>query len=484
MNTNKLTIWHVVFGGLFVLLSIMLAYKELYMVIMAIPIALVIAYVFVFNLSKFYYLLVFLTPLSLPLKEFAGELTFDMNLPTEPMLLALLAIVIFKYIHEKDFNPKLLLHPVSMAIMVNLAWIFITSLTSTMPLVSFKFFLARLWFVGALYFLAGEIFKDKENIYKMLWAYMAGLAIVVLIVTSKNVMLGLGNKNIAHHVMNPLFKDHTSYGAVLALFFPFLVANLFQKNMTFAKRWTIIFFVVLFTTAIVLSYTRAAWLGLVFVLGVYLLVHFKIKFRTIFTVLLVIAWVGYSFSHQIINSLDRNEQDSSGNLSKHIRSITNISSDASNLERLNRWGCAFRMFKEKPLLGWGPGTYMFQYAPFQRQNEMTIISTNNADVGNAHSEYLGPLAESGLPGTLSFVAIIAVVLVYGFRVYFRLKHPKDKALIMGLVLGLITYYLHGFLNNFLDMDKATVPFWGFTAAIVMFDLYHSRKPEDLTQVNK
>jgi hypothetical protein len=34
--------------------------------------------------------------------------------------------------------------------------------------------------------------------------------------------------------------------------------------------------------------------------------------------------------------------------------------------------------------------------------------------------------------------------------------------------------VHGFLNNFLDTDKASVPFWGFTAIIVAIDLFHTR----------
>jgi len=36
---------------------------------------------------------------------------------------------------------------------------------------------------------------------------------------------------------------------------------------------------------------------------------------------------------------------------------------------------------------------------------------------------------------------------------------------------LITYYAHGLMNNFLDTDKASVPFWGFTAMIVALDFY-------------
>ena len=40
-------------------------------------------------------------------------------------------------------------------------------------------------------------------------------------------------------------------------------------------------------------------------------------------------------------------------------------------------------------------------------------------------------------------------------------------------LGLITYMSHGVLNNFLDTDKLSVPFWGFVAVIVALDIYHT-----------
>ena len=53
---------------------------------------------------------------------------------------------------------------------------------------------------------------------------------------------------------------------------------------------------------------------------------------------------------------------------------------------------------------------------------------------------------------------------------------------MAAIVGLVTYYIHGFLNNFLDTDKLSVPFWGLTAMIVAIDLY-SRREEVLPQKN-
>jgi len=140
------------------------------------------------------------------------------------------------------------------------------------------------------------------------------------------------------------------------------------------------------------------------------------------------------------------------------------------MERINRWKCAFRMFLEKPITGFGPGTYMFLYAPFQHSEDRTKISTNAADLGNAHSEYLGLLADAGLIGSLSFIAILITVLVVGFNLYNRTKNELTKETVLFLLLGLITYYLHAFLNDFLDMDKIASLFWGFIAIIVMFDI--------------
>ena len=126
--------------------------------------------------------------------------------------------------------------------------------------------------------------------------------------------------------------------------------------------------------------------------------------------------------------------------SQTCKSISNVSSDASNLERLNRWSCAWAMFLERPIAGWGPGTYQFEYAPFQTAALRTKISTNNADLGNAHSEYLGPLAEQGVLGFMSMVALLLAACQLGFKCYHTLTDPNERALALGLFLGLVTYF--------------------------------------------
>jgi O-antigen ligase len=184
---------------------------------------------------------------------------------------------------------------------------------------------------------------------------------------------------------------------------------------------------------------------------------------------------------QIMMKLEKNDTESSQDLGKHLQSVTNVSSDASNLERINRWQSALRMFRERPVFGWGPGTYMFNYAPFQFSYEKTIISTNNADGGNAHSEYIGPLAEEGVLGLLTFVWIIAVTIYTAVILFPKVKDKEVRMVLQCTMLGLITYYIHGSLNNFLDTDKASVPFWGFTAIILAIALYHEEWEKKKTE---
>jgi hypothetical protein len=35
-----------------------------------------------------------------------------------------------------------------------------------------------------------------------------------------------------------------------------------------------------------------------------------------------------------------------------------------------------------------------------------------------------------------------------------------------MILSMTTYFIHAFLNNFLDTDKAAVPIWGMCAIVI------------------
>ncbi len=473
--------WVYILGILFLAANALLTYNDNHY-LNFIPFALLAGYAAFFALDKLFLFVVFCTPISINLQELGVE-GIGLYLPTEPVLL----VIMFMYLYKLSFgkferDKRILTHPITLAILFHLVWIFLTSLTSEMPLVSFKFLLSRLWFVVPCFFFGIWFFrKDIKNMNLFLWCYIIPLTIVLLVTVAKHASHGF-SEEVGHWIMSPFFKDHTSYGAIIALFYPIVISMFFDKSKSPITRSLLFVLALIFTIALFYSYTRAAWLSVLGAGMVYLLFVFKIKFKYLMVLgLFVGSFIVANFTELSYMIQKNDAEHTTEDFGERIESMSNVSSDASNLERLNRWNCAIEMFKERPMVGWGPGTYMFQYAPFQDAADLTIISTNFGDGGNAHSEYLGPLSEQGVLGMLAIFFIVGTIFYRASKLYIALDDPALKRIVMMVILSLVTYFTHGILNNYLDTDKASVPIWGMAAIIVSIDLYHNKKSKGLEE---
>ena len=461
----------------YVVLNTLLIYLEFFYLPL-VPLALLFFLIAFTRMDVLLYIIVLFVPLSIPLRELVSGLSVDIYLPTEPLLAALLVLYLLKYLSGERVDLKILRHPVTLAIFFQLAWILITTLTSTDPVVSLKFFVSRLWFVVGFYILATQLFRDEKRMHRYTWLYIISFSVVIVYTLVRHTGHGLDNQMMAHSVMQPFYNDHTSYGATLAMLLPVLLSFfLLIRRGDMNVRFLMGLFILFFMAATVFSYTRAAWVSLIGGFFVWLAIRFRIRFEILAISAAVLVTLFFVFRPQILMQLEENRQRSSGDLAEHVQSIANITTDQSNLERINRWSCAYRMWKERPVFGFGPGTYQFEYGRFQRSYEKTDISTDFGTRGTAHSEYLGPLSESGLLGMVSILLVIITTLMTGIRVYIRTKSRRIKLFSMGVIIGLVTYYIHGILNNFLDTDKSSALFWGFTAMLVAMDVYHREKDE-------
>jgi putative inorganic carbon (hco3(-)) transporter len=456
---------------LYIILNTYLVKRDFYWGLL-IPVFLIMLYLYIYKLDIVLLIITFLTPLSISMSN--TDFGFAMSFPTEPMMFGIIIVFIIKLVYEHGFDRTILKHPLTIIIIMNLLWLFITSLTSQLPVVSFKFLVSRSWFVVPFYFLAIYLFKNIGNIKSFIWLYTIPLLGVIVYTTYNHYLWGF-DELAGHWVMYPFYNDHTAYGAVLTMYIPVFTAFTFSKIYSKPLRVFSFLILAILMLALILSFSRAAWVSLAFSLGVLLLVLFRIKFKWLVLTLIILAGLFFLFQNDIWDKLEKNKQGTSANFLEHVQSISNISTDASNLERINRWESAYRMFQERPVFGFGPGTYQFEYGPFQQSMEKTKISTDFGDRGNAHSEYIGPLAESGFAGMMFMALIVILTTVTGLRVYKKAKSREIKVISLSILIGLITYFFHGTMNNFLDSDKASVPFWGFIAILVALDLYYIPK---------
>ncbi|HLG36202.1 MAG TPA: hypothetical protein VI757_15090, partial [Bacteroidia bacterium] len=275
-DTIKLR-WFYIICGLFAALSAVAVANEFFWYIL-IPVGLLIIYLAFYSIDTLMFLVVLSTPLAVNLKY--EDFNLGVSIPSEPLMFGIMLLFLFKILQGENFDKRVFSHPVTIAIVINLAWLGITVLTSSMHLVSVKFITARIWFVTVFYFLGTQLFKNISNIKRFVFIYCIPLVVVIIYTIVRHAENGFTQKT-ANWVMIPFYNDHTAYAAALALFMPLLLGMSFDKTVSGTKRFFTFLLFLVFVTALILSYTRAAWMGIVVAIVFYFLLHLKLKFRSI-----------------------------------------------------------------------------------------------------------------------------------------------------------------------------------------------------------
>lgn len=465
-------------SGLFVylLVAVLIAFsiwagsKEFYFVAV-LPIVFCILLALFFKTEKTILLLSASVPLSINIEKVVGDAA--LSVPTEPIIIVFFMLLLFLVFIKKKVPKNVVVHPMSLIMLAFLIWPWISTVFSSMPMVSLKYAISRTFYLTLFYFFFVYLFQKDGNIHFFLKSLVVFTLILILYTISKHAADGF-IRSASYGIMWPFFPDHGMYAAAIAFCVPALfIYMLYPKMFGFKYSWlpVIIVLFVVMMFGIVVSYTRATWLSLIAAFGLFVLLYFKIKFKYILIGISSLAVYAFVNQDQLLYNLEGNKQGSSDELQGHVKSVGNISTDPSNLERINRWSCAMRMVKERPVFGFGPGTYSFQYGAFQKSNETTIISTFTGDLGDAHSEYFSSLSEMGIPGLLFWSLLVLGSMGLAFNIYYKSDlYPAVKLTALMSILGLSTYYVHAFLNNYLQHDKIAIPLFSFIAILVALDL--------------
>ncbi len=443
-------------------------YLEQWLLI-ALPMAIVIALQTAIDLRLLWLSIVLLTPLSIELEELV-EGGLSLSVPVELMLAIFTLVLLLMILHRSVISSQIWRHPVTIALGCYLGWLVVTSVFSSSLWISTKFTLAKIWFIVPMYL--GGVFlvlKDQRLGSWFLMVCIIPLVAVVLYTTWRHYSYGWGGR-AAQWAMQPFYRDHTQYGAVMAFFISACWGLASQWNLSLIRRTIWIVTSLVFTVSLVLTTSRAALLSTAVVLAMLMVVWSRIRPTYILATTGLFLLIAFLARHQIEEILTANQVASSEDLVENVQSIGNVSTDISNLERINRWKAAIAMGQARPIMGFGPGTYSFEYAPYQIAGDLTTISTNFGDVGNAHSEYLGPLAESGVIGMLTFALVVCLVFWCGIRSYRAMPAGNLRTVLLACLLALLSYFVHGFLNNYLESEKAAVPVFGAMGIVVAIDL--------------
>jgi len=71
--------------------------------------------------------------------------------------------------------------------------------------------------------------------------------------------------------------------------------------------------------------------------------------------------------------------------------------------------------------------------------------------------------------------MILKVFQSAISIYYRNLDWHTSILTLSLICALLTYFIHGIFNNFLDTDKASIPVWATMSMIISLEIFSTNK---------
>jgi O-antigen ligase len=376
--------------------------------------------------------------------------------PTEPMLLALLALWILRLLLGEKIhlgNRRLTWSVTGM-----LALAVLSSFYSEFSRASLKASVNFSWYVVFGYFISAVSLRTMKDLRRFPAVVSISAALVSLYYVQNIARTGL-NVDSSNLAGLPFFTEHGTFAAYLCFAFPMAVLALLWARRS-ADRILHTGAAAAILAGILLSLTRAAWLG--FAGSIATLIFYSLQSRrgrTVAAVVLILTLAVGGIG--ILRS--------ASTLTQHAQSIVNVKTNISNLERFNRWAAAWDMFRAHPVGGVGFGVYKHHYYEFRR---VRLATTESGPRAGAHSIYLSVLSETGVLG-----GIVAVVFAVAFfstvrRTLIRCRQIGRRAspiaqMTIALTAGLVSYAIHGIFNYYPSWDKVNLPIWVFVGSVAV-----------------
>ncbi|HFA50039.1 MAG TPA: O-antigen ligase domain-containing protein [Bacteroidetes bacterium] len=441
----------------------------------AVPAALLLGYVAVVDFKKVFYLLFALLPFTVEVWLPNGTV---MDVPTEPMQVLMMGIY-FLYVlrRGREMGSGFIKHPVTLLLLLHLSWLFLTVITSETFIISFKFFLAKIWYVTTFFFVAGTLMKTERDVRTLVWCVMLPLCATILFVLSKHAASGFSFAEV-NFAMSPFYRNKVAYACTLTVFLPFAwYARKWYPKWSW--KWTVIVAAtLLILVGVQFSYTRAAYITLVMAIGAYWVVKWRLMKLALggAAVLMLLFILNLLHNNNYLDDKPVYEKTITYDKFDDLLDATTKGKDVSTMERVYRWVAGGRMMADKPFFGFGPGTFTKYYKSYTLFGFTTYVS-DNEELSGIHCYYLMTGVEQGFVGALLFIALVFFVLLKGEQVYHQTTSPGRRRIVMMAILTSVIIDGLLLMNDLVETDKIGSFFFLCMALIVNADLENRKTRE-------
>jgi O-antigen ligase len=463
LKIDKDQLWFFTGFALITILSVSAAFALRQYLLLVVPVVILFGYVALIDFKKIFFLLLFLLPLSTEVE--IGS--FGTDLPTEPLMVALLFIFIVFAAAKPHFIPwRFVKHPIVLTLLTHLLWMAFIIMHSENKVVSFKFLLAKTWYIVTFVFVAGIILNSTERLKSFFWLIFIPMSLMIVQTLARYALLGF-EFEFVNEPLYPFFRNHVNYAAMITIFYPFIfLAVTWYEPGTWKRRilqWAKLFFLI----GIYFSYTRACFLALILAGLAYVAINHRLLswgFRL--AIVGLIAGVGYLSIHNNYLKLapEYTKTIYHKEFGDHLAATVELQ-DVSSMERVYRWVAAFHMIKERPYTGVGTGNFYPYYQRYTISDFVTYTSDND-ERSTVHNYFLLTVAEQGFPGLLLFLIFTLAIFYYGEKGYLAETDPEKRRIILTVVLSLVIVYINLMLSDLVEVDKTGSLFFMNVAILV------------------
>ena len=443
--------------------------------LMATPAALLAIGLAIIDFRKLYIVLFFFIPLSVHY-TFPGG--FSTDIPTEPLMVLMMGITMMYLILHPDSIPKRFWrHPLVGLILLHLIWSAILLLYSIDFIFSLKYLLAKLWYLASFLVMTALVFKRSEDFKVVFWAIFIPLITVTIITLIRHAALHFSFEDV-NRTVTPYFKNHVTYSATLSLFLPFVwFARKWYRTGSWIRDFLSIGMLIMLT-GVYFAYTRGAWVAVLILPLMYVLIRLRIMKWVGLATALMLAFIVFKFeknNHYLIYAPDYQTTIYHHSLSGHLEATMKMK-DVSSAERLYRWVAASRMFRDRPITGFGPGNFYPYYKRYILPSFSTYLS-DNKEKSTVHNYLLLQLVEQGIPGFSLTFLLLLFTFIYGERIYFQTQDKLHREFVAALLLSLTAILIQTMLSDLIETDKIGSFFYACIAMLVLMDLNNRSRLE-------
>jgi O-antigen ligase len=422
---------------------------------------------FIRNTASFFWLLLIALPLSAEI-NFTPQLGTDF--PDEFLLILLTGASLVAMIHRPSWFPRsVAAHPLFLVLLLYFGWLIITCCYAVEPLLSFKYLLAKTWYIIPFVILPQKLLNAKDDIRKMARCLLLPMSLLVVQVLIRHALHGFSFED-TKYAMGPFFRNHVTYSAMLVclLAVGWCVWKLSPKKSR-QRKW-VMAGLVAGCAGLVFAYSRGAWLALVLgIAGAWI-----IRKRWISGLIVIIvaaitvstAWL-VTDKHFMRFTPDHDHTVFHTDFGEHL-GATVKGKDISTAERFYRWVAGFRMLADKPVTGFGPNAFYPHYRQYTVRAFETWVS-DNPEHSTVHNYFILVALEQGLIGLLLFCLLYFGMLLHVQRLYHRLTDPFYRMIALTTGVVLIMIGVINFLSDMIETDKIGSLFWLSLGMIIVLE---------------